>query len=160
MFQLAKKSVLAAAMAATAMVSATPALAQSRHHNDDTRTAVAIGAGILGIIAVAALTSNRDDDYYDNGVRGNYYGNDGYYYGSNGGYYNGGYYDNGGRYYDRQGRYDRRYDRRQHKQDRRSYSHRDGDRDDRGGYSQRSGDRYHDGDRDQEGDRDGNRRGW
>ena len=99
MFQLAKKTVLATAMAATAMVSATPAMAQSRHHHDDNGTAIAVGAGILGIIAIAALSSNhndrrcdgdRDDDRrcYDNrnyGNGGGYYGGDGYYYGSNGG---------------------------------------------------------------------------
>ena len=120
-----KKTVLASGLAAFAMASATPASAQyygggnyggsygGHRHHDDTGTAVAIGAGLLGIIAIAAIASSNKnkqrcetDRYgsrycYDRNQNG--YNNGGYYNNgnyNNGGYYNGGYnnggYNNGG----------------------------------------------------------------
>lgn len=103
---LLKKTILATALAATGIATASPAMARDydRRHDDGAGTAIAIGAGILGIAAIAAIASShnkdrcdgdRDDPRYCYDRRGY---NDGYYY--NGGYYNRGGY-NGGGYYDR-----------------------------------------------------------
>ena len=61
-----KKTMLASGLAATALVSATPASAQyygssygGYHHHDDTGTAIAVGAGILGIIAIAVVVHSK-----------------------------------------------------------------------------------------------------
>ena len=108
MLNLVKKVTLGTALAASVLVTATPAMAQDYRgrHRDDNGTAIAVGAGILGIIAIAALASskNRDcDGYRDNdrrcdNNRGGYYGgyNSGYNGGYNGGYNSGGYYRGGG----------------------------------------------------------------
>ena len=110
---LFKKSVLAAAMAASALA-ATPALAnhdRGYRRYDDTGTAVAVAA--VGLLAIAVLASShnnrdrrcdgdRDDDrrcYYRNQNQRGYYSN-GY---DQGGYDNQGY-DRGGYYSD--GEYD------------------------------------------------------
>jgi hypothetical protein len=100
MTSVLKKAVLGTAMAATALVTASPADAQYRryrHHGDD--AAVAIGAGILGLgVGAAIASSNRGyyDPYYS-GYGYSSYGYDPYYsgYGYNGynGYYGRGYYD-------------------------------------------------------------------
>ena len=84
-----KKAALATALAASALTSATPAMARDyygRHHGSDT-AGIAIGAGIIGLAigAIAASSSNRH----------NYEYRDGYYW------------DREGRRYDRDGR---RYD--------------------------------------------------
>ena len=80
---------------ATMLVAATPAEAQYRHyrhHNRGDRTALAIGAGALGL-AVGAALSSGNRGYY----RGrSYYGNRGYY---GGGYYGRPYAYNYGGYY-------------------------------------------------------------
>lgn len=124
MFDKLKKTALATALAATALASASPAMAQDYRHrrHDDTGTAVAVAAGVLGLIAVAAIASDhgnkrdrrcdgdRDDpDYcyrtYNQGYYGNGYYQNGYY---GGGTYQGGYYGNQG-YYDQERRH--RHDR-------------------------------------------------
>jgi hypothetical protein len=70
---------------ATMLVAAAPAEAQYRgyrHNRGGDRTALAIGAGALGLAVGAALASSnrgyRDRGYYGRG----YYGNRGYYGGS------------------------------------------------------------------------------
>jgi len=126
MFNLVKKTVLGSALAATAMLSATPAMADSYRggrHDDGAGTAIAIGAGILGIAAIAAIASshNKDRDYdgYNRGYNGGYNGGGTYYRG----YVGNGYYENqrrwhrhedhdGYRGYDQRGYDDRGYDRR------------------------------------------------
>jgi len=61
MFDKLKKTALATALAATALASASPAMAQDYRHrrHDDTGTAVAVAAGVLGLIAVAAIASDH-----------------------------------------------------------------------------------------------------
>ncbi|WP_423141989.1 hypothetical protein ACOYW6_01075 [Parablastomonas sp. CN1-191] len=118
---LIKKTVLGSVMAATALVSATPAMARDYRDRGRDNTAVAVGAGILGVgLGVLLGSSNRNDRY-----------NDGYNY-DNGRWYEG-YRYNDGYFYDRDGR--RAYDRRQwnehHRRDR--DDDRDHDRGDRDG---------------------------
>ncbi len=113
-----KKTLLASGLAATALASATPASAQyygssygGHRHHDDTGTAIAVGAGILGIIAIAAIASSNKNKYcerdqygtrycydrnQDRNSNGGYYNNGSYNNGyNNGGYYNGSGYNNG-----------------------------------------------------------------
>lgn len=96
---LFKKATLATALAASALASASPAVARDyRHRGGDDTAAIAIGAGIIGLAigAIAASSSNdrHDRDYYD--------------YRRNGWQYRDGYYwDRDGHRYDRDGR---RYD--------------------------------------------------
>lgn len=101
--KFASKAALGSALVATALVGATPAMADSyrgsRHHDDGAGTAIAVGLGILGIAAVAAIASNHDRDR-DRDYNGTYYYD-------NGGYNNGGYY-NGGGYYDQNRNWHRR----------------------------------------------------
>ncbi|WP_298169496.1 hypothetical protein [Novosphingobium sp.] len=73
--KLWKPGLVAAALAAGSMVMAVPAEAHGRRGDD---TAVAIGAGVLGLAVGAAIASNNNSDVYvryDNRPR--YYG--GYY---------------------------------------------------------------------------------
>ena len=125
MLNLFKKTTLATAMAATALASATPALARDGYrHHDDTGTAIAVGAGLLGLVAIAAIASSKDHDRCDGD------GNDPRWCYDRGAYRNGsynggvtyrdGYYRDG---YVRDGRYYYRHD----------YGHHDYDYD-RGGY--------------------------
>lgn len=78
------KFVLAAALGASVLAAA-PAQARDgrygRHHDGDD-AAIAIGAGVLGLAVGAAIASDRNDRYYDDGY---YY--DDYYYGRPRGYY-------------------------------------------------------------------------
>lgn len=91
-----KKSALALGLAATAVVSTTPAMARDYRGGSDNTAAIAIGAGILGLAvgAIAASSNNRDRDRYD----------DRYYdqragYSSGWNYRDGSYWDrNGGRH--------------------------------------------------------------
>lgn len=63
-----KKTVLAGALAATTIASATPAMARDHRSNGDDTAAIAIGAGILGLALGAIIASdNRKDRYYDTG---------------------------------------------------------------------------------------------
>lgn len=123
MFDLAKKSALAAALVATALSSASPAYAHDRrdHGGDDVTGAVVLG--VLGVAAVAVLASSAkhhdrcdgDRDDPDRCYRGY---NDGYYQqqGYNGGYYRQGGYDNADGYY-RNGDEGRHRGHRQHDRD-------------------------------------------
>jgi hypothetical protein len=130
MTNVLKKAVCGLTAASSLAVMATPADAQyynyRRHHGDD--TAIAVGAGILGLGIGAAIASSNRGGYYGNGYYGNSYYSPGYssgyydrgYYGSNYGYgygsgyggygYGDGYYD-GNRYDDGYG-YGDRYARR------------------------------------------------
>jgi MFS family permease len=92
MFTSMKKATLATAMAASALASATPAMARDYHrHNGSNRAAIAVGAGIIGLAIGAIAASNSRDRRYDN----RYYDSHQYYYRD--GYY----YDRDGRRYDR-----------------------------------------------------------
>ncbi len=65
---LLKKGILAATLAASAFVSAAPAQARDHYRrggNDD--AAIAIGAGVVGLALGAAIASDRNDRYYDDG---------------------------------------------------------------------------------------------
>ena len=112
---LVKKAALATALAATALTSITPAMAQDyyggRHHRsggDD--TAIAIGIGIIGLAAMAAIASSKNKKRYrhyegrDYRYRNSYdgYGNDGYDSNRDGNYYRDRY-DNDDSYYDQRG---------------------------------------------------------
>jgi hypothetical protein len=79
---LVKKTVLAAALGAGALVSTSPAMAQHRrHHGDGDDAAIAVGAGVLGIAVGAAIASDHGDRYYyDRGYYGRPYRGDYYYY--------------------------------------------------------------------------------
>jgi hypothetical protein len=107
-----KKAALATALAASALVSASPAMARSyhgyRHHGGDTAGAAVVG-GIIGlalgaIIASSADHHDRDSDYRRRGWEYR----DGYYWDREGHRY-----DRDGRRYDndyaRRGYYDRGY---------------------------------------------------
>ena len=86
MITFAKKAVLALALGASALASATPAMADPyyggyRHHRGGDSTGAAIAGGIIGLalgaIIASAATSNRNRDYdrrYDNRYRGTYQG--------------------------------------------------------------------------------------
>ena len=97
------KTALGAALAATALVSATPASAHDyygeREHGGDTAGAAIVG-GVIGLAlgAIIASSSNHHQDrarydrrYYNRGYNsGGYYnhGQAGYYNSNNNGYYN------------------------------------------------------------------------
>lgn len=68
------KTMMAGALAATAAVSASPAMARDHYRDNDNTAAVAIGAGVVGLALGAILASNSNDRYYDDG-----YYDDGYY---------------------------------------------------------------------------------
>jgi hypothetical protein len=139
-----KKFALGSALAATALASATPAMADPygnrRHNGGDTAGAAVVG-GIIGLTIGALLASagNRhrrcDGDRNDDRrcYRGNNGGYSDGYYGNQ--YPQGGYYDQNGRYYEQNGRY---YDGNRHDDDRDGrdgrYEDRDGDHDYRRGY--------------------------
>lgn len=89
---LFKKTAIAAGLAATALVSTTPAMARDYHRGNDNTAAIAIGAGILGLAvgAIAASSNNNNDRYYDNRYQGRAYVSDwsyrdGYYWDRSGG---------------------------------------------------------------------------
>jgi hypothetical protein len=124
MFSFAKKAALATALAATALTSVTPAMAQgypygggyhNRNHGDT--TGAAIVGGIVGIAlgALIASSGNRDHNRYrDCGWQwrdGYYWDRGGHRYDRNGrpcdeqrgSYYSGGGQDYGNDYYGRRG---------------------------------------------------------
>jgi hypothetical protein len=131
MFNFAKKAALALALGASALASATPAMADPyyggyRHHEHGGDGAgAAIAGGLIGLalgaIIVSSSNHHRDRDYnerrYDSRYRGQPSWNGGYYNnGYNGGYnngYRGGYQQGAGRdgypqgndggYYERRG---------------------------------------------------------
>ena len=89
-----RKTGIALTLAATSLALASPASARDRDYYDrgDNDAALAIGAGILGLVVGAAIASDDDDRHY----------NDRYYYQNR-------------RYYPRSYRYDnRRYDNRRY----------------------------------------------
>lgn len=141
-----KKATLATALAATALTSASPAMADSyrRHRGGGDTTGAAIAGGIIGLALGAIIVSsasNRNDRYADRGWR----------------YRDGYYWDRSGRRYDRDGRPcddDNYYARRGYRD---GYGYRDGN-----GY--RDADRYRDGDgydrRDDDDDRGNYGRRW
>ncbi|MEO6716830.1 MAG: hypothetical protein ABIM50_06225 [Novosphingobium sp.] len=147
MFNFAKKAALASALAATALTSASPAMAQGypygsygggyRHHDGGDTTGAAIVGGIVGI-AIGALIASS-------GNRNRHRGND-YAYRNGWEWRDGYYWDRAGHRYDREGRNcDNDRDGR--------YSSRNQDYGD--GYYQRRGYRDGDGYRDGEGYRGG-----
>ncbi len=109
-----KKTMLGTALFATALASASPALADDyryRRHGDGDTAGAAIAGGIIGLAIGALIASSGknkhrcdgdgDDDRrcyrrYEGGYNGGGYDNGGGYY--NGGYPQGGYYGNDGRY--------------------------------------------------------------
>ncbi|MFK4873110.1 hypothetical protein [Novosphingobium sp. ZW T3_23] len=106
-----RNTAIATALAATALASATPAMARDHYRNNDNTAAVAIGAGVIGVAlgAILASNNNRDRDRYRD---------DRYYGSSYGSAYNSSWqYRDGGRHsrddYDRyqRGDYRRGYDR-------------------------------------------------
>lgn len=118
---LFKKTLLGSALFATALASASPALADDyryRRHGDGDTAGAAIVGGIVGLAIGALIASSGKNKHRCDGDRRYedrrcYRRNDGAY---NDGYYNGnpqgGYYGNDGRYYGNDGRRydDRRYD--------------------------------------------------
>lgn len=120
-----RKSIFGTAIAATALASATPALADDyrRHRGGDDTAAIAIGAGVIGLALGAIIASSdndrRDDRYY----RSSY----GYEYGpaytGNWSYRDGYYWDRDGRRYNRDqyNRYQREDRRRGYGRDRSDY---------------------------------------
>lgn len=133
-----KKSVLAATLAATALVSAAPAQAdpyRGRRHNNGDAVGAAVLGGIIGL-AIGVIASsggknkhrcdydrNRDDRYERNYDERCYRDRDGRYgnYRQQGGYYGNypqqdGSYRDDGRYADRDGRYEQDDDYREGRQ--------------------------------------------
>ncbi len=117
-----KNSVIAATLAATALVTSSPAMARSHRDNDNT-AAIAIGAGVIGLAIGAIAASGNNRDRYDNRyhVRDGWYFNDGYYYNRSGDRYkrsdwerryNNGAYRHADRYEYRRGNYGGYYNRR------------------------------------------------
>lgn len=120
-----RKATIAAALAATALATTTPAMARDYHRGNDNTAAVAIGAGILGLAvgAIVASSSNRDDRYSDQG----YYA-DSYYgpaYTTSWSYRDGYYWDRDGRRHSRD-----EYQRYHQSHDRRDGNYRDNNRHD------------------------------
>ncbi|WP_285021224.1 hypothetical protein [Novosphingobium sp. fls2-241-R2A-195] len=146
-----KKLALGAALAASVLVTTSPAQARDRYYGrgDDT-AAIAIGAGVIGLALGAAIADRGDRNYYDRGYWGSrryvtVRDRPGYYYyydGSPNRYYRDRYYDryyspwsrdrwrDGGNRWDRgrDWRRDRHYDRRDHwgRRDDRRWDRRDG----------------------------------
>jgi len=120
-----KKGIAATTLAATALVTTTPAMARDYYGHDrgDNTAAVAIGAGVIGLALGAIIASDHKRDRYDNRyyVRDGWYYNDGYYYNRQGNRYAR---DDWQRRYsrDRDWRDDRRYDR-SDRYDRYDYGH-------------------------------------
>lgn len=112
-----KKTIVAGTLAATAAVSATPAMARDYHRGNDNTAAIAIGAGVVGLAlgAIIASDNNNDDRYrerrYVTSSDWNY--RDGYYWDRDGrrysrdAYERRSRYDRNDRYYDRRRGYDR-----------------------------------------------------
>ena len=106
MTNIITKTALGAALAATALVSATPASAHDYYDHDrggDTAGAAIVG-GVIGLALGAIIASNGnhhrdryDRRYYNRGYNGSGYYNQGYngYYNNNGYNNNNGYYNNG-----------------------------------------------------------------
>ncbi|MBT0666771.1 hypothetical protein HT136_00105 [Novosphingobium profundi] len=67
-----KKTLLAGALAATAAVSTTPAMARDSYRGNDNTAAIAIGAGVVGLALGAIIASNNDDRYDDGYARAGY----------------------------------------------------------------------------------------
>lgn len=110
--KILKNTVIAGALAATAAVSATPAMARDYGRGNDNTAAIAIGAGVVGLALGAIIASgNNDDDRYRDR---RYVSNAGW------SYRDGYYWDRDGRRYNRDA-YARRYDnnRRDYRDDRR-----------------------------------------
>lgn len=103
-----KKATFATALAATALVTTTPAMARDYHRGGgDNTAAVAIGAGILGL-AVGAIvaSSSRNHDRYRDDRYDDRYADSGYVYSSpaytsDWRYRDGYYWDRDGRRHDR-----------------------------------------------------------
>lgn len=117
MFTLIKRAGLCAALAASALLASTPAMARDHHrgHGGGDDAAIAIGAGMVGLALGAAIASDgRRDRYYDGGY---YYDGPRYRAYPRQYYY---YYDGGRRYRDHHRHYrDRDYYRHSHRGDRR-----------------------------------------
>jgi hypothetical protein len=102
-----KKATLATALAASALVSATPAMARDnyRRHDGGDEVAAAVVGGVIGIAlgAIIASGNDRDDRYYDRRYQrdGAYYRDDRYY--RDGRYYNRERYRDDRGYYARRG---------------------------------------------------------
>lgn len=91
---IVKKGILTATLAATALVTTSPALARDYRGNGDNTAAIAIGVGVVGL-ALGALIASSDNDRGRDRYDDRYHVRDGWYY-------------DGGQYYNRQGnRYDR-----------------------------------------------------
>jgi hypothetical protein len=116
-----KKAALGTALAATALVSATPAMARDYHRGHDNTAAVAIGAGVIGL-ALGAIIASSDNDRH----RDRYY-DSGYTYGPA---YTSGWYYRDGYYWDRDGG---RHDRGEYARYNRGNDHYRGDNDRHGG---------------------------
>lgn len=90
-----KKATIATAIAATTLVSASPAMAQNfRRGGGDDTAAIAIGAGIVGL-AIGAIVASSNNNRRDRGFdyrRNDWQYRDGYYW------------DRSGNRFDRQGR--------------------------------------------------------
>jgi hypothetical protein len=102
-----KKATLATALAASALVSTTPAMARDnyRRHDGGDEVAAAVVGGVIGIALGAIIASGNDrNDRYDNRRyqrSGDYYRNDRVY--RDGRYYNRNGYRNDRDYYSRRG---------------------------------------------------------
>ncbi|MFS0850556.1 TrbC/VirB2 family protein [Novosphingobium panipatense] len=102
---IAKKLALGAAVAASVVMTASPAQAQDRYYDrGDNTAAIAIGAGVIGLALGAALADRDDRYYYDRDRWGSrryvrVRDRPGYYY----------YYDNAPNRYYRDRYYDRYY---------------------------------------------------
>ncbi|WP_324696904.1 hypothetical protein ACLIMP_00795 [Novosphingobium aerophilum] len=112
-----RNATITAALAATALAGATPAMARDYHRGNDNTAAVAIGAGVIGLALGAIIASNSNDHDRD---RDRYYDSSYAYtpsYGSGWEYRDGWYWDrDGGRhsrddyYRNQRGDYRRGYD--------------------------------------------------
>lgn len=94
---IVKKTLAAATLAATALVTSTPAMAEHRDGRGNDTAAIAIGVGILGL-AIGAIAASGKRDRWDD----RYYVGDGWYYDDD--YY----YNRAGKRYHR-GEWQRRY---------------------------------------------------
>ncbi|MBH0114090.1 hypothetical protein I5E68_14185 [Novosphingobium sp. YJ-S2-02] len=112
-----KKTIVAGTLAATAAVSATPAMARDYHRGNDNTAAIAIGAGVIGLALGAIIASDKNDNdrYRDRRYVSNsdWRYRDGYYWDRDGrrysrdAYERRSRYDRDDRYYDRRRGYDR-----------------------------------------------------